>query len=84
MNAQEIFYILGSVAFGIGILILAVLIIVIIIIKGQINRLTTRLNKISGEVEGLVETGKRYTGMLGKGFFTTVIVKLIRSFFRRK
>lgn len=84
MNAQHIFYILGSIAFGLVALITLVFIIVILLIKRQVTRLVTHVHRVSGEISDLVETGKRYTETLGNSFVASVALKLLKSFMRRR
>ena len=84
MNAQELFHILGSVAFGLVVLLLVVLILAVLAIKKQITKVTTRISAVSSEIEGMVHTGRQYTQTVGKGFLGTLVFRIIKAFLKRK
>ena len=84
MNAQELFYILGSIVFGLAVLFLIVLVITIVTIKKQVEKTTARINAVSSEIQGFVHAGKEYTSTLGKGFLGTLAFRIIKAFLKRR
>jgi uncharacterized protein YoxC len=84
MNTQELFYLLGSIAFGIAVLFVLTLIITIVLIKQRIDKVAQKIDTVSGEIQGLVSSGRRYTETMGKGFMASLALKIIKSFMTRR
>jgi len=82
-TAQHVFYIFGTIAFGLIAIFLLIITIVMIRIGAAINKMQRRFHFVARELRYLMESGRSYSRYVGASFMSPIMGMLLR-FLRRR